>query len=347
MRRVNNIVVITAILILAVVITPLNTSAELNSEAGKLSISLDHIKTLRNINATIILSLSFNDGVQQTINRSMSISSGELIKFDGIFNSSKEFGIWAVRIIDADSRKVVLDLEGVVDLGKEPTQAWFVRTYYDPTTLSIPPSPSVVTISTISIGGRLNVEVGVLRHSTYNLTILVDGDLSGDFSGSEVSSRFIEPVDGVISGLHEITAKAMKAPFKVLLTYNNTTILLIEGVIDWTEESAVQLEGWRDEALVTYAKIRVAYNLTGVILRLPNDEILHKVVTPTNDSLGHKSISIFIGEEARTINENVTIPTAQPSILDTVEKINSVLMDHWPFIALFIGLAIVLAVLRR
>jgi len=346
MSQVNNMVVIIAILVLVASI-PLSTSATLNSEAGRISISLDHIRTLRNINATIILLLSFNDGMQQVINRSATYASGDIVKVESIFNASNEVGHWAVRIVDVENNKVVLDLEGIVDLGKKPAQAWFLRTYYDPTTLSIPSSPSVITISTVSIAGILNVEVGVVKPSVYNLTIMVDGDLSGDFSGSEVSSSIIEPVNGVISGLHEVVAKAMKAPFKVLLTHSNTTLLLIEGIIDWTEGSAVQLEGWRDESLITYAKISVTYNLTGAIIRLPNDEILHKVVTPTNDSLGHKSISISIGEDARTINKTIPVPTAQPLILDTIERINSILKDYWPFIALFIGLAIVLAVLRR
>jgi len=342
-----NVLVITAVLIL--VVSPLNTLSTLNSEADKLSLSLDNVKTLKDINATVILSLAFNDGVKQVITRSINLASSDVIKVVGIFNASKDVGVWDVRIIDIENDSVALDLEGVVDLRKEPPQAWFVRTYYDPTKLTIPSSPSVMTISTVSIEGILNVEIGVVKPSTYNLTILVDGDLSGDFSSSEVSSYVIEPVNNVISGLHKVTAKTLKAPFKVLLTYNHTTLLWIEGVIDWTAGSAVQLEGWRDESFVAYAKISVAYNLTGAILRLPNDEILHKKVTPTNDSLGHKSIAISIGEDAGTINKTAIVPTAQPLILmeDTIERINEILKNYWPFIALFIGLAIVLAVLRR
>ncbi|PUA31694.1 MAG: hypothetical protein B7O98_08880 [Zestosphaera tikiterensis] len=348
MRRVN-LTVIAAVLIIVVSI-PLNTTLTAsNSEADKLSLSLDNIRALKNINATVILLLSFNDGVQQVINKSISLASGDVIKVVGIFNASKDVGVWYVRIIDIENGSVMLDLEGVVDLRKEQPQAWFVRTYYDPTKLSIPLSPSVITISTVSIEGIINVEVGVVKHSPYNLTILVDGDLSGDFSSSEASSYVIEPVNNVLSGLHKVTAKALKAPFKVLLTYNHTTLLRIEGIIDWTAGSAVQLEGWRDESLVTYAKISATYNLTGAVLRLPNDEIIHKVVTPTNDSLGHKSIAISIGEDARTINKTAIVPTAQPLIRieDTIERINEILKNYWPFIALFIGLAIVLAVLRR
>jgi len=350
MRQVNQVViVIIAAALILITSTPVITLATtFNSVADKLTLNLENIKALKDMNATVVFSVLFNDGVVQVINRSLNVASGEVIKAIGMFNASKDVGIWNVRIVENGS--VVLDLEGIVDLTKTP-QARFVRTYYDSTKLSIPSSPTVLTISIVSIEGVLNVEVGVVKPSTlYNLTILVDGDLSGNFSSYETSSYIItEPVNSVISGLHKVIAKALKAPFKVVLTSNNTTLLRIEGVIDWSTGSAVQLEGWRDESLVTYTKISVTYNLTGAILRLPNDEIIHKMVTPTNESLGYKSLSISIGEGARTINKTTIAPTAQPLIRieDTIERINEILKNYWPFIALFIGLAIVLAVLRR
>jgi len=107
-------------------------------------------------------------------------------------------------------------------------------------------------------------------------------------------------------------------------------------------------------------KIHIDYSVNGSIMRMPNEEIIHRSVTPSNEEMGRKNIVLSIGEpENLNIASKLSSSNSNSSLVSTpttssggegpkeniIDKINKILKNYWPFLALLLGIAIVLAII--
>jgi len=342
-------VVSVAILLLFIFVAIPPTVGYSNTVANSVVIDLDHVVALKDMNVSIEFLLVSGEEIQ-TINRTLAVSSGEIIRGSAVFDLPREApALWRVRVVEGDA--VVLHLEGMTDLKR----AVFTMTYYNSSLVSIPTSPSILTISIARIEGTVSVVANVNRaDAEYEVAIYIDGDLSGNYTEDEIGVYSIKPLNGTITALHRVNASALKAPFKIVMKTANQTILNLSGIIDWSTGSAIQVEGWRDDSAVRSLKITIDYNINGSIMRMPNDEIIHRSVTPSNEELGRKSIVLSIGEpENLNMTNTISSPNTAPRSGEErpreniIDRINEILKNYWPFLALFIGVAIILAVRKR
>jgi len=319
-----------------------------NTATNSVVIDLDHVVALKDMNVSIEFSLASGEGVQ-TINRTLAVSSGGIIRGSAVFDMPREMPVlWRVRVVEGDV--VVLHLEGVTDL----KHAVFTMTYYNSSLVSIPTSPSILTISVAKIEGTVSVVANVNRtDAVHEVAIYIDADLSGNYTEDEIGVYSVKPLNGTVTALHRVNASALKAPFKIVMKVANQIVLNLSGIIDWSTGSAIQIEGWRDDSAVRSLKITVDYSINGSIMRMPNDEIIHRSVAPSNEELGRKYIVLSIGEPENlnmTISSNINVTSSsveerpRESIID---RINEILKNYWPFLAIFIGIAIILATRKR
>jgi len=350
--------IITIIILFIFAPITISQAAQSSNTAGNnIVIDLDHVVALKDMNVTIEFSLASGESVQ-TINRTLSVPSGGIIRGSAIFDMPREMPVqWWVRVINENV--VVLYLEGVADL----KHAVFTMTYYNSSLVSIPTSPSILTIAIARIEGIISVVVNVSRaDALYNVSIYLDSDLSGNYTKDKIGIYSVKPLNGTIIVLHRVNASALKAPFKITITSMNQTILSLSGIIDWSTGSAIQLEGWRNDSVIRSLKITINYIINGSIMRMPNEEIIHRSVAPSSEEMGRKSIVISIGEpENLSIASKLSSSNSNSSPVSTpttssggegpkeniIDKINEILKNYWPFLALFLGIAIVLAVVRR
>jgi len=339
--------IIMILLFIPIAISPAVGSS--STATNSIVIDLDHVVALKDMNISIAFSLVSGKEVH-TINRTLAVSSGGIIRGSAIFDMPREMPVlWRVRVVDGDI--IVLYLEGVADL----RHAVFTMTYYNSSLVSIPSSPSILTISIARIEGIVSLVTNVNRADVvYEAAIYIDGDLSGNYTGNEIGIYSVKPLNGVVTALHRVNASALKAPFKIVMKTANQTILNLSGIIDWSTGSAIQINGWRDDSVVRSLKITIDYNISGSIMRMPNEEIIHRSVAPSSEELGRKSIVLSIGEPE---NLNMTSTTSSPNITprsgeerpgeSIIDRINEILKNYWPFLAIFIGIAIILAIRKR
>jgi len=337
------------IILLFISIAISNSCGDSNTAVNSIVIDLDHVVALKDMNVSIEFSLVSGEDVQ-IINRTLGISGGGIIRGSAVFDMPREMPVlWRVRVVDGDI--VVLYLEGVADL----RHAVFTMTYYNSSLVSIPSSPSILTISIARIEGIVSLVANVNRaDAVYEVAIYIDGDLSGNYTGNEFGIYSVKPLNGAVTAMHRVNATALKAPFKIAMMSANQTIVNLSGIIDWSAGSAIQINGWRDDSVVRSLKITIDYNISGSIMKMPNEEIIHRSVAPSSEELGRKSIALSIGEPE---NLNMTSTTSSPNITprsgeerpreSMIDRINEILKNYWPFLAIFIGIAIILAIRKR
>ena len=309
----------------------------------KLVIQLSNIEAIKSVNLTTTFILSY-DNSTRSVNKTLYARAGKEIALTASFELpstylNKTFR-WSVEAKEKGEREI-LNLSGTLTLDK----AVFTYTYLNNEVLHILDSEkSVLQISIARIKGTVNFEAGVNKETEYEVLICIDKDNSGNYSSSEMSKFSLVPRNGTVKANLSVETDVLRAPFKIKVMTENITVLKVQGVIDWSSGSTVNLTSWRKDEYVRYAKMFVNYTLYGSVMKMPTTEIIHHPVYPVDRSGKTNGVLILLSGIGRQKATTHPLPKKASltigALTNLIDEVNNLLKFYWPLLAIAIGLLI-------